>query len=335
MLNKKELLHLMDYLCDTLSVGMSLQDALKKYIPENKKLIKDYKLLNLYISKGLSFSASLRKTKLFPEQLISVIETGEVTGSILDVCLDLKEKVYEEILFKKEIIKIMTMPVITMIAGIGAFFFMVISVIPNVAKSIMKIGKLPDISKTIFSIAIMINQNIIYILIGMSIIVAILFHLFKSTPPFWLYNLPLLGKFLKYSYASNFFYQLSILLKGGVSVVEAIKKIKNSTRTQMEKIFLTDILKNMQKGLHFDEAIQKSKYNLFPYEIQNILYVLKSTAEYIPVSNRIVISSRQKTKEYAQRLATIIEPVTIVALGILVFLLVIAVYYPIISITTV
>ena len=332
--SKKDAYHFIDYLVDTLSIGLSIQDCVNKYKPRRKKLEIKFKLLSTNLKKGISFSQSLRKLAIFDEQVISVVESGELSGKLTDVCRELRSRFLDDIKFNAELVRSLTMPAIELIAAAIVTVYSLVFVVPSVSETLMKVGDLPEFSKKTFSFAIYFRAHIMEIALGIVAILGVVYYSVRGKVVYYLYSFPLIGTMLKYAYSSRFFYQLEVMLKGGVALTAAIKKIRATAKNNYEKAALSMLLVNMQKGMHFDEAVEKSKKVLFPEEVLNMLGVARLTGDYKTVSEKLVYSMREKTKETADRIARLTEPVVILFLGALVFLIVMSVYYPIVALSS-
>lgn len=330
---KKDVLHFLDYLTDTLSVGLSVQDSISKYKPMNKKLSVRYKFLLNHLKKGLSFTQSLKKTKLMDETAIAVLEAGELSGKLEDVCRELKTRYSEDLKFTKDLKKMLMMPVIEVIAAISVTIFALLKVVPEVSGALSSFGNLPEFSKQVFAFSLFFKGHFFEIIIAFGIMAGMFFISLKSRVYVYFYQIPLLNRLLAYAFASRFFYQLLIMLNGGVPLIFAIRKIRNAAKNNYEKAALSYVIANLQRGFHFDDAIKKCRMKIMPEEVVSLMSVARLTGDYKSISEKLVVSMREKTKDSADKVARLIEPMAVMFLGVVVFFIVMAVYYPIISLT--
>lgn len=334
-LRKRDILHFFEYLTDTLEVGLSVQDSVARYVPLRKKNIMRFRILNNNLKKGVALSRALEKAGIGDFAVVSIVESGEASGNLLSVCREISSSLSEDIRFRTEVRKMMTLPTIEAVAAIAVAMFALVKVVPNVASSLQGIGELPEFSRKVFAISLAVKNHFALIVAGIIASPFLVYQFVREKKlNYYLYSIPLIKNMLMYSFASRFFYQLTTLLAGGIMLLPAIKRIRQASRSSYERTALSYIIANLQKGMNFDDAIKRCSLKLFPDDVVNILGVVNITGNYRAVSEKLTEMTRQKLRTSMMAFVSLVEPAIIVLLGIIVFVIVMTVYYPIVGMTT-
>ena len=92
------------------------------------------------VQKGVSLSAILKKSKLFPPIMIRMISTGEKTGALDKLMLDLAQFYEEEVSNALKTITSVIEPIMMLLIGIGVGV-MVVSVIAPIYSFVGSLSK--------------------------------------------------------------------------------------------------------------------------------------------------------------------------------------------------
>lgn len=323
----KEQIKYFSFLARALRVGFSIQDAHSRYRPA-EKYKKIFSSMGAMIRKGFSFASALQKVKFSNSDIVLIIKAGEDSSKLLESIEKAKTFLQESLKTKKELVKMLTMPAIELTFGILALNFALLVILPKMKKVVAQFGSMPSLSEFLFSVADFYKEHFSFFLIAF---VLLLFLAYKGRDNIYavLFQASFFRSFYQYYFAKNFFFQLELYLSSGMSLAYALKSFEKNAKGGMEKRFITQLLRNIQKGMPFDDALRKTQVKLVPDDVVDMVAVTKHTGNYLETINEIVTFSSEEYKARLTRLTSLLEPFVIFSLAVLVFILIISVYYPI------
>ena len=145
----------------------------------------------------------------------------------------------------------------------------------------------------------------------------------------FLLRAPLLSSFLVQREILNFAFAMETLTASGVSVEEALSEGAGAVGNRALKKEILEIKERVLKGEHLSTAFAKSVF--FPPRISRWVGIGERVGHVEKVFGQLRVYYQQEVEKWLNRLITLIEPVFIVALGIMIILFVILFIIPIFS----
>lgn len=180
------------------------------------------------IQQGGSFSDALAKHSIFSEFTIQLINVGEQTGHLYTVMDQAAEEIKSTRKLKKQITTALRYPLITLLFAIGLVAFMLTSIVPEIKKLLMIMGKpMPPMTQALIDISDWFMANGVFLII-VGIATVITFIVLYNWPPsrWWIdktaLKIPVLGKIFRLSGTVLFSRAMSLLLRSGVVISEAL-----------------------------------------------------------------------------------------------------------------
>ncbi len=284
------------------------------------------------VDAGLSLSEALAKyPDVFPKIFISLVRTGEITGS-LDIMLDRLSKYFDSQHELKEKIKsATTYPTIVIIAAIIVVIFMLTFVVPTFQRIYGRTNvPLPLPTRITISLGNFIKNNILLILLFVSLFIVGAKQSLKNrkVKRWWdekKLKIPKIGRLWRQVLLTRFSGTFYVLLTGGILVTQSL-----------------EILEDVMGNLYFSEHLRKMLLGVL--EGRNLSDMMDEEV-FTPLLKQMVIvgerSGRLDTmlEEYTRfgereidintkRLTAMIEPALTIFLGVVVFFIVISMYLP-------
>lgn len=323
----KEQIKYFSFLVRALKVGFSIQDAHSRYRPPDKHK-KIFTNIGLMIKKGFSFANALQKVRFTNPDIVLIIKAGEDASKLLDSIEKAKTFLQESLKTRKELVKMLTMPVIELCFGILALNFALLVILPKMKTIVVQFGSIPPLSEFLFSVADFYRQNFLFFLVAVGVILYLAYRGRENIYTI-LFQISFLRSFYQYYFTKNFFFQLELYLSSGMSLAYALKSFERNAKGVIEKKFIAQLLRNIQKGMSFDDALSKTQVKLVPDDVIDMVSITKHTGNYLEIVSEIVVFSSEEYKTRLTRVTSLLEPFVIFSLAILVFILIISVYYPI------
>jgi type IV pilus assembly protein PilC len=306
---------------------------------ENGKLDKVIRTLHDDVESGKSLSEGLQKhTKVFSSLFVNMVRAGESSGNLEEILDRLATYIEKTAALQKKITSALIYPAV--VAGMAFLitFGMITWVIPQFAGIYTSMNAaLPAPTQILINISNFMRGNILLIIGGM-IGFFFLFGWFVNTKPgrWWFdsqkLKLPIFGPlFLKVA-VSKFSRTLSTLVRSGVPILSALEIVaKTSGNVVIERVVM-----EAQNSIKGGESISGplSRKKIFPPMVVRMIAVGEETGELDKMLSKVSDFYDVQIDTTVEGLTSLIEPLVIAFLGIVIGGIVIAMFLPILTLTS-
>ncbi len=324
-----------------LQAGITIKDALQ-LIKDNQKNENDKLIFEEILRKiinGVSFSDALLATNYFSPYESYSIKIGEETGTLARICNRLGvffERKNEQ---KRIIISSLTYPIIVLSTAVIVVVFMLKFVVP-MFQDIFKQNKieLPFLTQVIIKCSDAIQSyGWFFGLFVMLFLFSFKFLnknlKFKRILHYALLKIPIVGSFISKIYMAQFTQAFSLLTSSKVPILNSIQMVK----VMIPFIPLQEALQNIEtsilKGNSLSQSLVGNK--LFDNRIISLVKVAEETNQTEFVFNQLNEQYNNEVVRQSKQVATIIEPLIIVIVGLIVGVLLVALYLPMFKLSSV
>jgi type IV pilus assembly protein PilC len=133
---------------------------------------------------------------------------------------------------------------------------------------------------------------------------------------------------------TSYFKSLALLVHGGVHVVSALRLAQESIGNKPLYLITYDIMHHVEEGLSLSEAFGKYP-NYFSSEIGALLSVGQESGTMEFMFSRISDLYKERVQRRLTIMATVVQPALMLVLGGLITFLIVAVYLPIFTLSSV
>lgn len=323
------------------NAGLTLIQSLEilKKQTQKEPLLKLLDDLSNELKGGMSFSSALSKyPKYFSNLYIALVKSGEASGKLAEILLKLSENLEREREFKSKLKGALTYPAIILIAMVIVIFIMITFVIPRLLNLYKEFNiDLPLTTKILIFISTFFAKfwPIIIAVVVFSIIFLKNFFSTKKGK-FLLDNfflkIPMLNNIIKISSLVNSTRTLAILIGSGVSILEAMDIVVETTDNLVYQNSFLNIRKKVEKGASLSKCFDEEK--IFPPILVQMTSVGEQTGHLDDTLTRLSKYFEIESEIAIKALTSLIEPGILVVLGIAVGFLVMSVITPIYNLTT-
>jgi type IV pilus assembly protein PilC len=301
---------------------------------ENKYLAADLRQVREDVEAGSSLSAALAKhPKAFDNLYVSMVQAGEVGGSIDTVLKNTANQLEKEVELNRKIRGAMTYPVVVVSVIFVIFVVMMLFVVP-VFKKLFKTlgGKLPYPTRVVISISnVLLSWRLILFVV---ILVAgyVAFRWWKSTDKgrvVWdrfKMRLPVIGPLVHKAALSRFASTLSSLLSAGVPVLESLDIVAQASGNAIVQEAVLDTKNGVREGQPFSEPMRQ--HDVFPTLVIQMVEVGEQTGALDEMLQRVADFYTGEVDQTVDNLTSILEPFLIVTMGIVIGAVIISLYLP-------
>ena len=291
------------------------------------------------VTTGIALSdAFLALGDTFPRLYANSVRAGERSGELEGVLERYIE--YQRLVesVRKKIIGALTYPAVLVTLAVGLVVILMTYVIPSFSQFYVQFdAELPLPTKMVLWAASFIAGNLVYIVIGLAV-AWYLFRVWRSSPrgrwltDRWKLRLPMLGRLTHLFAMSQFSRSLAVLLGGGTPMVPALE----TAATSVSNVYLSEILlgcvQEVQEGRALSDALDDTG------KVQEMALAMIKVGE----STGALPEMLEHTSDFfdeaieftLSRIVTLFEPMILVVMGLIVAGLLLAVYYPLLTMVT-
>jgi type IV pilus assembly protein PilC len=324
-----------------LNAGLTLVDCfaiLEKQITK-ESLVTIIHSIQKDVLSGSTFSKALQKyPEHFPNIYIALVRSGEVSGKMSEILLKLADNLERQREFQGKIRGALTYPVVVLVGMISIMFIMITFVIPKLLNLYKDFNiDLPLSTKILITVSNFLAQFWPLVLLGVFFGVSLFNRHVKTTKgklmlDTILLRLPVFGKIISISSLVDSTRTLSILIGSGVSILDTLGIIVETTENSVYRNAFTHIVKEVERGVSLGNAFDNE--NIFPPILVQMVTVGEQTGNLDDTMMRISRYFDLESEISVKMVTTLIEPLILVLLGIGVGFLVLSVITPIYNLTT-
>ena len=329
---KKEYLYL--ELSSLLQAGIDIKSSLDLISSEQKKG-KDkilYESIQNLVLNGSSFSQALKQTGKFSLYEIFSLQIGEETGKMIEILKDLAIFYQNKMKQRRKIIAALTYPCVVLATSLGAVFFMLKFVVPMFGDVFLRFGgELPWITAKIISISDWM-ENYFYYFLFVIICLSILLIVFRNTKEFRrifskiVIRIPVIGNLVQKIYLARFCNSMRLLINARLPLLRAINLTRQMIGYYPIENSLSFIEDDILKGKTLNQSLQTFK--IYPTKMIMLIKVGEETNQLDYFFGKLSEQYIEEVEYKTSTISSLMEPLIIIFLGIIVGVILVAMYLP-------
>lgn len=291
------------------------------------------------IQLGNSLSGAFAKHgKIFDELYINMLKVGE-TGGVLSAVLDRVAMYLEKTeRLKNKVRSALIYPAVIVSMAMLITVVLIVKVVPTFATIYDSLGqKLPLMTQMLIDLSNFMQKQLLLIV---AVIVALTFGLMKyyKTPKGRLYldtlmlRTPVFGDLICKVAVSRFSRTFSTLLQSGVSILEILDIVAKTCGNRVIELLVDDIKTSVREGESIAVPLSKNPY--FPAMVTKMIAVGEQSGQLEKMLSKAAEFYDEQVDVAVESLTKLIEPLIIAFLGIVIGFIVVALFMPILSLTT-
>jgi general secretion pathway protein F len=325
-------------LAGLVAAGLPLERALTSLSEESDDQRQRHLVaaLRAEVNAGAPFASALAQhPKEFSDIYRAVIGAGEHSGNLGLVLERLADDLEEREALKSKLIGAALYPAIVTVAAIVIVMFLMGYVVPQVASVFEGAKKsLPLLTIVMLGLSRVVRDYGWWMLVILTIGGFIfrwaltIEHIRQQFDAAWL-GLPVLGKIARGYNAARFASTLAMLATAGVPILKALQAAAETLNNRALRADALDALVLVREGAPLASALAQKKR--FPGLLPMFARLGEQTGQLPLMLQRAARQLSTEVQRRSMQLATILEPLLIVAMGVVVLLIVLAVLQPIIE----
>jgi general secretion pathway protein F len=318
--------------------GLTLERALTALADEAENEQQHHLIaaLRAEVNAGSSFAKALsRFPREFSDIYVAVVGAGEQSGHLGAVLERLADDLEERQALNAKLMAATLYPAIVTVAALVIVLLLMTYVVPQVANVFAGSKRaLPLLTVIMLALSAFLRSWGIALLLVLAAAFAML-RLSLRNPAFrqrfdagWL-TLPLVGRLSRGYNAARFAGTLAMLAGAGVPILKALQAAAETLGNRAMRADALDALVLVREGAPLASALAQKKR--FPGLLGMFARLGEQTGQLPSMLQRAAKQLSQEVQRRALQLATLLEPLLIVAMGLVVMLIVLAVLLPIIQ----
>lgn len=324
-LNQKEIGLITRELATLLEAGMTLDRSLQILIDltSQEHLARILTDLQTRVRGGASFSSALEaQDRQFPPLYINMVRAGEASGAleqVLDRLADYLERLAE---LRQTVISALVYPsILLVVAGLSVILLLVF-VVPQFTVLFEDMGAALPLPTRIVVAAGDLFRNYWWAMLCALALIAVLLERWLQAPEVrrrldhWVLDLPLFGDLIWKMETARLCHTLSVLLKNGLPLLNALNLAKEVVGNQKLFGLLAETSDDLKHGRGLAGPLAKRQ--ALPELALQMIRVGEESGSLDAMLAKVASLYERETRASIQRLLTLLEPVLIIGLGLIV-----------------
>jgi len=333
-LSSSEKLNIIENLGTLLSAGIPILESVDSLLEETKgNTTKILETLKEDLNQGKTIAYSLtRHPKAFDPITVNLIKAAEEAGTLETALKDLTQSIKKDIDFANQVKGSMVYPILVLIVLLAVILLNLFFVIPRVSQVFTRLTvQIPLPTKILIFISNFANDNLIYVITATIFLVAasvFTFKVKKSLITGFIFSLPLISKLIMEIDITRFTRSMSLLLKSGLPIDEAIKLSEDVTSKREIKMAIEESRKLVDAGKTLSSGLKKHK-KVIPGFMIRITEAGEKSGTLEKSMQELSNQFEDRVTNRLKTLTTLIEPFLLLVVGLLVGGLMLAIIAPI------
>ncbi|MCO6504619.1 MAG: type II secretion system F family protein [Snodgrassella sp.] len=266
--------------------------------------------------------------------LVRAGETGGVLESILDKLSIYKEKTQS---IKKKVRGALTYPIAVIVVAIVLVFVMMMYVLPSFGKVYQEMGvPLPGLTQMMMDISdFFVAYGVYMIILTIGGVIGFFKWLQKSEDlqkriDYMLLKLPIFGPIIRKAAIARWSRTTATLFAAGVPMVEVLDSVSGATGNIRYEEATRDIRSKVNQGISLTSSMQATE--LFPNMVIQMAMIGEESGSLDDMLNKAAEFYEEDVDTAVSQLSSLMEPIIMVVLGLIVGVILVAMYLPLFNI---
>lgn len=317
--------------------GIPLSDALATLIRQHHGVVQFWVMrLRDRVEQGMSLADAMEEQPgAFDPLAVHMVRVGENAGNLEEVLTILADFSEKSLSFRNRLLSALLYPTLVFISAIGVSIFLMTSVVPQLLSGLIEAGRPLPLPTRILKFCSdgLVSYGWLAGLAAVIILVSTVAYL--STPSGQIFGhrlqlkLPLIGSLAFRQTMSRSAYVIATLLRSGLDLTQSFTIAADSCQNRVVAAGLRNVESAVTSGRDLGPAFEQS--SVFPPLVVQIFSVGQQSGQLEQMLERLSRDYEHQVETLSGRLATILEPITILFLTAVVGFILLATVLPILE----
>lgn len=289
------------------------------------------------IESGSSLSEGLAKhPKVFDKLYVNMVRAGEIGGVLEAVLNKIAEFLEKRQALAGKIRSALMYPMVVMILAGIIVTFILVKIIPKFQDIFTQLGaELPGLTMMLIHASDILLHKTHYVVIAGVALYFIYSKINKTREGKLLFDkiklkLPVFGDLLRKTAITRFAGTLATLITSGVPILQALDIVRDTSGNEVIARAMEKVYASVKDGETIHEPLAECP--VFPPLVVHMVAVGEETGAIDQMLVKVAEAYEREVDDTVNALTSILEPVLIVFLGVIVGVIVVALYLPLFSI---
>jgi type IV pilus assembly protein PilC len=285
------------------------------------------------IEGGGTLSEALAKhPRVFDKLYVNMVRAGEIGGVLESVLNKIAEFLEKRQALKGKVKSAMMYPVVVMFLAGAIVSFILLKIIPKFTEIFQQLGaEMPWLTQQLIDASWIMAHRTHYVIIA-GVLIWVSFKQTYKTKQGKLaidmitLKLPVFGSLMQKVAIARFASTLATLITSGVPILQAIDICRETSGNEVVTRAMDTVYSSVKDGETIHEPL--AKCSVFPPLVVHMVAVGEETGAIDQMLNKVAEAYEREVEDTVNALTSILEPLLIVFLGVVVGLIVVALYLP-------
>jgi len=317
-----------------LVAGLDIQAALE--LIEDSQSKKKIKAIITSIKEaiiaGATLSQAMEQTGKFSLYEVFSIQIGEEAGKLHEVLKELAAIFNKTLKYRRQLTSALSYPIFVLSFSFLAVFFLLRYLVPMFSDIYVRFdNELPGITQFIVDLSDSIGKYAPYMGISFFVIIVLIYTQRKRTivrkvGAIILTRMPIFGGIIKRLYLARFCQAMSLLLSARVPLLRTVQLVRQMLQFYPIETSLQDTEESILHGQNLYQALQP--HSFYPKRLLALIRVGEEASQLDLMFQRLAEQYNSEVDEKTALISNLLEPVLIVFLGLIVGVILVAMYLP-------
>lgn len=317
-----------------LGSGVDIKTSLELIANEQSKEV-DKKLftdIKDQILTGGNLSEAMKSSGKFSAYEYFSVEIGEETGKVTPVLKDLAIYFQKKIKQRRQLVSALTYPAIVLLTSVAAIIFMMNFIVPMFADVFKRFGgDLPFLTAFIVKISGVFRTYFWLVALFLTGIIVAVYQIrntesFRKWSAVLLLKLPVLGEIIRKIYLARFCNSMNLLISSKIPMLRAI----SLTRQMIGFYPIEQSLVKIEDDIMHGQSLHKSMsdYKIYYSKMITLIKVGEEVNQLDVFFDKLAKQYSEEIEHQSSVISSLLEPFIIIFLGLIVGVILIAMYLP-------
>lgn len=321
--------------------GIDMRRAIQLIIDEQekKRVRAILEQLQERIVAGASLSEAMEISGHFSPYEFQSIRIGEETGRLRSVLLSMAVYFGDKVRLKRQLVSVFTYPVFVLLITIGVLYFMLNSVVPMFEDVFKQFNQeLPWLTQRIVWLSEHFGSFMMWFLI---ITIGLTVYFYTQRKEAWfrqrssaiVLRLPVFGPLIRKIYLARFCQSMGLLMESRTPLIKALDLVEEMIRFYPLEVALQRAKKEILAGNQLHTGL--SHFSIMDKRLISLIRIAEEINQLDKTFVRLTKQYNDEIEYRTKLMGTIIEPAIIVIIGLVVGLIMVAMYLPMFNLSNV
>ncbi len=285
------------------------------------------------VESGASLSDALsRHPRVFDKLYVNMVRAGEIGGVLEEVLLKIAEFQENRQALKSKVRSAMMYPTVVMVIAGAIVAYILIDIIPRFDAIFKLLGEdLPFPTQMLVHASNLLIHQGLWVLAGLVLLFLAARRLVRTRTGKLLFDalklrMPAVGELFRKIAIARFATTLSTLINAGVPILQALDIVRDTSGNEMVSRAVEKIYTSVKEGETIHVPLSECK--VFPPMVVHMVAVGEETGAIDLMLTKVAEAYEREVNDTVNALTSVLEPLLIVCLGVIIGVIVVALYLP-------